>query len=97
MITAHDLDKWVEQHRTRLTAEGITATFGETMRVDRAAGPTWISFLSRTAEGRVVRRPDGSCEFDANRFKDGAVLLHETRASTAIEDLDAFILILAGG
>jgi hypothetical protein len=97
VITAHDLDQWVEQHRTRLTVQGITATFGETMRADRAAGPTWISFLSRTAEGRVVRRPDGSCEFDANRFKDGAVLMHETRSTTTVADFDAFALVFTDG
>jgi len=97
VITAHDLDQWVEQHRAGLTAQGITALFGTTMRVGRRAEPTWISFASRTAEGRVIRRPDGSCEFDASRFNDGTVVMHESRPTTTIGDLDAFAVIFADG
>jgi hypothetical protein len=64
------------------------------MRAGRDAGPTWISFHSRTAAGRVIRRPDGSCEFDASRFADGTTLLHEYRPTAAIADVDDFVLML---
>ena len=94
MISARTLDLWVEQNRPQLAAQGVSAWFGTTMRVGRQAGPTWVSFVSRTADARVIRRPDGSCEFDASRFADGAVLMHECRPTTTTEDLDSFVRIL---
>ena len=94
MISSRELEQWVERNRARLSRQGITAAFGMTIRVGGRAGVTWISFLSRSAEGRVVRAADGCCEFDAHRFADGAVLHDERRSTPTIDDLDGFVLLL---
>ncbi len=93
-MSPRDLERWVEQNRTRLSTQGVAVWFGTTMRVGRHAGPTWVSFLSRTGDAHVTRNADGCCDFDAHRFRDGAVLQHEHRRATTIEELDAFVLML---
>ncbi len=93
VIAARDLEQWVERNRARLATQGVAVWFGSTMRVGRQAGPTWISFVSRTANARVIRTPDGSCDFDARRF-DGALLQHERRTTTTTDDIDAMALLI---
>ena len=94
LISARELERWVECNRTRLATLGVVVSFGRTMRIGRRPGPTWASFASRASEGRVIRTPDGCFQFDANRFVDGAVLQHELRTTASFEDIDAFVLLL---
>ncbi len=75
---------------------GVEATLGTVVGSRRAPGPTWISVTSPWAQGRLIRRADGSFDCDAHRVPGGEPLCSEHGQHVRPEHLDRLLAAVAG-
>ena len=93
-MNRRDLKRWVEANNVGLAARGVRAHFGFAPSLDRGERPSWVSFVSASGSGRLVREADGSSRVDAHAFADGACLRHERHDDTSVEQLQALLDVL---
>lgn len=93
-LGADDLQRWLEDSRSDLGANGITATFGRAPTIGGAHGPTWVSMTSPVAHGRLVRAADGATTVTAHALAGSSPLLHESHPHTTTAQLEALVVAL---
>ncbi len=96
-LTARDLQRWADGARVTLWDRRIAIVFARGADLGRADPASWISVVSATASGRLIRQGDGRSERHARRHTDGLVVMDATSDRTTLADLWELIDALAPG
>jgi hypothetical protein len=87
-MNGHELQHWLERSHDGLAESNISADVGRGPTVGPGRGPTWVSFESKNALGRLVLGATGRCNLTVTNRADGRRRLDEHREIATSAELD---------